>query len=200
MTTLLKLIGVYLIVMCSSVYAQSNAEILKQIKGKSSELKEFRDLLNSPDASIRLSAFEAMYKSENQSLRQLALDEGINSQDAVLRALAFQELMSSLKTLSMTVNTDGMAPEVKKLVLAEIGDRYTINFLDFTRTGATLNFKTSDNISGYQNSNINGLRFNWETNERAGEATLKAGGLLSGFLRCSRKVKGISMPVSAILR
>lgn len=107
----------------------------------------------------------------------------------------------SLKTLSMTVKTEGMTPEAKKLVLSEMGDLYTLSFRDFKRVGATLGFETTDNMTGAsRDANINGLKFNWESGVCKGEATLQAGGLLAGVVRCPREIKGVTMPVSAILR
>lgn len=180
--------------------AQSNSDTLDQIKKKSAELKEFRDLLNSPDSTIRLGAFDSMSKSDNMALRQMALDEGINSQDAVLRSLAFQKLIMSLKTLSMNVQTEGMNADEKKQVLGTMSELYTMSFQKFEKSGSSLNFRTKDNLGGSaREANINGLKFNWQSLRCAGEATLQTGGLLAGNVRCSN-IKNVTIPVSAMIR
>ena len=85
----------------ASAHAQSADEMIARIQAQANELNRFRELLNSPDQSVRIAAFRAMADSDNADYRELAINTGLVSSDVTLQGLALAEAFKDLGTISL---------------------------------------------------------------------------------------------------
>lgn len=160
------------------------------IRERAKAIQELRDLLKSPDASIRLSALEAMLESCTPSLREVGYDVAFGSQDNAMRSLALKS-----KVLSMSqIVVELMPPE--KLSSEQDGFVRSYNLKHPIAIGekdpASGNFSPQGNIVG----TVNGLELQVREYQAVVRLRLGEGAVLVGTVSQG----AISVPARVALR
>ena len=160
--------------------AVDKAALLDKIRAQSSEYSEFKELLNSPDQSVRFAAFDAMFNSGDPVLKEMAVDEALAYPDVTLQSVAFREIIMSLDILNF------------QLKLPEGADKKTAN--QVASWSESISYKLNDkdvaagriiqcNHSASCLGQVSGLQLSIKSSCKL-VATLSNGTQLKGLLSC----------------
>ena len=191
----------------TTVHAQSASEILSSVKAKASEYDELRNMLNSPDPSVRLATFVAMSKSTEIELRDMAFTEALSSSDLALRTAAFEKLMNSgIKQITLTPKEVSLSA-IQGKPWASKFNPYKLTFhsarVSGSSSGLTFN-GVGDSFPGSGlYADLSGLLLKWGgsgSQSCNGQIELKEGAQLEGFVSCGTSNNGTRIELTGYLR
>ena len=159
----------------------SSDDMLKQIQERAAKVKQFKELLNNPDQTVRVSALDVMLKSNDPVMRELAFNLGFSSADAAMNAIALKNKIKYMKQLNFNLTlTDSPTALEKKAIQETFSNNYYIEIKDYdSNTGSFLThrYRGKGQVSG---SEISTISKDCSTNVRVSD-----GASLKGVLKCS---------------
>jgi hypothetical protein len=170
----------------TAVLAQNRSESTspEQIRKQAANLKEYRDLLASPDPSIRFAAVSEMLKSTNNTLRAMAFDAAFQSADSAIKALALKERILTMSGLVIEAVDPRQAEELAVFGLAKFS--IPIGKPDMNRGTSETGYFNPHNL--YGTLSVAGEEFSFQVSEPGGRYVrgrfrLGDGGKLNGSLQ-----------------
>jgi len=190
----LKFLGAcVLVTLAQSTLAVDKAALLDKIRAQSSEYSEFKELLNSPDQSVRFAAFDAMFNSGDPVLKEMAVDEALAYPDVTLQSVAFREIIMSLDVLSFQLKLPEGADKKTANQVASLSEAITYKLNDKDVAAGRI---VQCNHSGSCLGQVSGLQLSIKSSCKLA-ATLSEGAQLKGLLSCKNMMP---IPVTANLR
>ena len=160
----------------------SSDDMLKQIQERAAKVKQFKELLNNPDQTIRVSALDVMLKSNDQVMRELAFNQGFSSADAAMNAIALKNKINYMQQLNFTLKlTDNPTEEEKKSITEYYSNKYSIQISEYDLNTGSFTFRAGKGqVSGAQVSTQYSAGTRCSSNSRLSDSAL-----LKGTLKCS---------------
>lgn len=160
------LITALAIVLCSPVANASEIDVAA-IQARAAKIKEVKDLLNNPDASIRLAAMDAMFASDDLALREAAFYAGMNSADESLRSLAVRHRFAEKSVLSLEMVLPDEPSEEQKALYQYYGGSLKLEPNAFDLTTGQFSFQSS-----YIRASSSGLKLDFSVRYGTGSLTM----------------------------
>lgn len=132
----------------NQVSAQSRAPVATpdQIRNQAANIRQYKELLASPDASIRYAAVSEMLKSNDNGMRVLAFDMAFQSPDSSIRALALKERVLTMGSFVMEPANDNVASQLVDKRLNRIA--IPIGRIDLARGVAAIDITVTNSLTG----------------------------------------------------
>ncbi|RUO61799.1 hypothetical protein [Pseudidiomarina insulisalsae] len=176
----------------NSASAQSAEEIMKRAK----EIKEFKDMLNHADETVRLAALDAMLSSKDLAMRELAYSAGFASVDDTMRAIALRKKIAETGELNIELSITADDEKQFKSYISNFGKNRTLRVQNYSINNGNFNarFIRYENHQSAGQGSISGLRLDASQDNCYISTTLNDESVLEGTLTC-RGYKDASVPI-----
>jgi len=183
-----KKMGIALLMfgLSANAFSDDKADLLAKIRAQAGQYNEFKELLNSPDQSLRIAAFDGMVNSGDPALRDVAIDEALANADVTMQSLAFREAIMGLDTINFAMELPDKASEKTKKTFTEWSASYNLNLLKKDKVLNTFSGGSTEARSQYLKGNVSGLELSFVSRYCNGKATLIDGSILKGILSCPK--------------
>ena len=184
-----KKMGIALLMLglSANAFSDDKADLLTIIRAQAGQYNEFKELLNSPDQSLRIAAFDGMVNSGDPALRDIAIDEALANADVTMQSLAFREVIMGLDSVNFAMTLPDNASENTKKNITAWGGAY---FLKLSKKDKKLG-QFSGGSTDFKNSmkgNISGLELSFVSKVCSGKASLVDGAVLQGVISCDGRI------------
>jgi hypothetical protein len=177
-----------LAVLAPPVLALPSADELKaSIETRATEMDKYRELLESDNQALRLSALDALLAEDDVALRQFAYRTAFQSDDQTLRAVALKRRIGDMKALVINVEAGDDATEKEKKVLSSWGGIYAFEIESFDEKTGTFESTDYDHKGKGQ---VTGTTLSFAHHYCSGTFSLGDGAVLTGTLGCRAKWEG----------
>ncbi|RNL64766.1 hypothetical protein [Zhongshania marina] len=150
----LNRIKILTLLLCFSAPLSYADATIDAIKARAQKIKEYKEILNSPDQITRLAALDVMMQSDDIIMKGAAFTAAFNSDDEEMRSVALKHRLSTLSSLSVTAKKDNL--EEAYVIYIKNFDLKTGNFtnsiMGVSREGAVYGtqMKGTDSITVYE--------------------------------------------------
>jgi hypothetical protein len=179
---------VTLTLLAPPLFALPSADDLKaSIESRATEMDKYRELLESDNQAMRLTALDALLAEDDLMLRQFAYRTAFESDDQTMRAVALKRRIGDMKTLVINVETGENPTEKEKKTLTAWGGIYAFEIESFDEKTGT--FETTD-YSYKGKGQVTGTTLSFAHQFCNGSFALGDGAVLTGTLGCRGKWEG----------
>lgn len=161
-------------------FAASVQEIMASVNKNADELQKLKELLNSPDSSIRLAAYKALLNSDDPVQQRLAIETGIMSADAIVQGLVVGKLVAKKKTIVFKLEPDEKTAKGGKDFSTRWGGLITAQVVDYKLDDGTFRL-LMDGYGG--DGQFSGATYSFRVGPYSGQFSV-SDVVLKGMFRC----------------
>lgn len=161
-------------------YAVSIQEITASVNKNADEFQKLKEMMNSPDSSIRLATYKALLGSDDPLQRQLAVESGLVSADAIVQGVVVSGLVAKKKTIAFVFEPDEKTPKAGKEFAAKHGNLITAQIEEYSQEDGT--FRIS--VLGFSGQGqFSGATYSFRAGSYSGQLSV-SDAVLKGSFRC----------------
>ena len=161
-------------------HAASVQDILNSVNKNAEETKKLKDMLNSPDPSIRLATYRALLASDDQVQQQLAIEAGLMSSDSIIQNVVVSGILARKKSFNIRIESQENGSKSSKDFVAKTGGMLAAKVRSYNMPDGTFEISVAD-YGG--NGQYSGLTWTYHTGFTYGEFS-PSDGQMKGYVRC----------------